>query len=280
MFNITDTSPDFNQPNTTSLPGVTAPVRREEHPAPDSTSGASRGLSFNKQKYSCFHSSSKKKLIVVDQYKARYHRMRKKVVAWSNQMNDGLRGKPLRHVMITLTYAGDNRDWMPNQINEFIRTVKKNLGNKLYGIAWVGETQLRGVIHYHVYLIVRKGTRIPMPDKAGWWKFGMSRIETGRSPYYLIKYLGKEYQKNFSEMPKGARSFAISVSDKVIRLAVRFACLRVWEQVAVARDGWECLYSEREWHKSQSDWQLVYITDNIELVKTLEWCYRKEGMIV
>jgi hypothetical protein len=105
--------------------------------------------------------------------------------------------------MVTLTYEyGD--DWKPNAINGFVKRCQKELRDKLLAYTWVAEMQQRGVIHYHVLLLVQRGARIEKPDDAGWWNFGSTRIETARSAFYICTYVGKEYQKN-GVFPKGAR---------------------------------------------------------------------------
>lgn len=131
--------------------------------------------------------------------------VRRNVYAWAKACDRYLStcGRSHRLVMVRLSYHyGD--DWKPNAINGFIRTVKGSLGDKLLSDIWVAELQQRGVIHYHVLLLVKRGTEILKPDDAGWWNYGSTRIETARSPYYICTYTGKEYQKN-GRYPKGAR---------------------------------------------------------------------------
>lgn len=117
-----------------------------------------------------------------------------------------------RLVMLTLTYADANTahkksdGWKPNHIQHFMKTVKRKLADNLLGSAWVMEMQERDTPHYHVMLYVQRGTDVPEPDTAGWWKHGSTRRETAKSAYYLVKYTGKEYQKE--GLPRGARMFA------------------------------------------------------------------------
>jgi hypothetical protein len=40
------------------------------------------------------------------------------------------------------------------------------------------------------------------------WPHGLSKIQSARSPYYLVSYVGKEYQK-MGKFPKGMRVFAV-----------------------------------------------------------------------
>jgi len=167
---------------------------------------------------------------VVDANKARLSRMRRRVRSWAGALSDVLSdGRRYRKVMITLTYR-PGVDWEPGQIRAFMKRVRRSLGRGLVGYAWVAEMQRRGVVHYHVLLVVRRGVRIPKPDSAGWWSHGMTRIETARSLFYILTYTGKEYQK--AGYPKGLRLFAVWVSKAAVTAAVylsfRLSALPRW----------------------------------------------------
>ena len=154
---------------------------------------------------------------------SRVTRANKRIKSWVNtlprlnrRMRRALRGRGVgpRLVMLTLTYenngdgATDCVGWEPNHIREFMLSIRKLLGDKLWAYAWICEMQDRGVPHYHVMLYVAPGTDIPMPDEAGLWKHGLTRRETAKKgPWYLMKYAGKEYQKE--GLPHGARMFAV-----------------------------------------------------------------------
>jgi hypothetical protein len=58
--------------------------------------------------------------------------------------------------------------------------------------------------------MVERGTDFPMPDKSGMWRHGLSKIETARTAFYLVKYVGKGYQKDLSKFPKGCRLYGSS----------------------------------------------------------------------
>lgn len=114
-----------------------------------------------------------------------------------------------RLVMLTLTYA-DAETWKPNDIRNFMLSLRKVLGEALLAYAWVLEMQKRGAPHYHVLLYVKRGTNIPKPDEE-LWKHGLSRIETAKSAFYIAKYTGKEYQKH--DLPPNARMFAVWIKS-------------------------------------------------------------------
>lgn len=155
------------------------------------------------------------KVFEQDAKKLRLSRLRKRVHAWASRLHPLMLGKAnYRLVMITLTYAGIS-DWKPNDIRVFMLALRSHLADNLLAYAWVAELQKRGAVHYHLVILVRKGTNIPVPDKSGLWKHGMSKIETARTPFYLLTYTGKEFQKN-GEYPAGLRVFAVYIRDGVL----------------------------------------------------------------
>lgn len=75
------------------------------------------------------------------------------------------------------------------------------------------EMQQRGVPHYHVMVYVSPGTDVPAPDDSGLWRHGSTRRETAKlGAKYILKYVGKEYQKE--GLPHGARMFAVWIGKK------------------------------------------------------------------
>jgi hypothetical protein len=207
--------------------------------------------------------------IEIDKKRSRVRRCQKRVYAWSKLLDGYIRDKDrYRLVMLTLTYECVE-DWKPGHIRAFMCLVKSQLKKNLLGYAWVAELQQRGAVHYHVLLLVRKGTSIPKPDKAGWWVLGMSKIETAKTAYYIAKYTGKEYQK-IGNFPKGLRMFAVWVSASlapgVARWFFRASAWPKWlkDQIIeaalvgyiarrVVGGGWEC---NGEFYKSP--WRVVF----------------------
>ncbi|KAA3642056.1 MAG: hypothetical protein DWQ07_26025 [Chloroflexi bacterium] len=109
--------------------------------------------------------------------------------------------------MITLTYA-PGRQWQKNHVRDYLRAMRREIKSSLLAYAWVAELQKRGAVHYHLYCIVEPGTRISRPDESGQWPHGMSRIERGRSVFYIATYTSKHYQK-VGHFPKGLRMYAV-----------------------------------------------------------------------
>jgi len=149
------------------------------------------------------------KAVIVDTFRSRLSKMRFRIYEWAGVMAMLKKEVPTRMVMITLTYKKIG-DYQPGNINDFIKNLKRKVDKNLYGFAWVAELQERGAVHYHLVMVVKKGSRIPMPDKSGMWKWGSSKIETAKTPFYLLKYTGKEHQKDLSGYPKSCRLYAVS----------------------------------------------------------------------
>ena len=123
-------------------------------------------------------------------------------------------------LMVTLTYR-PGVEWEAGHMADFMGHVRKwHTRNGLRArYVWVAEIQDgkrrsdgqgRGAIHYHVALWVPVGTRLPMPDKQGWWDHGSTRIEVAKGAVqYLLHYLKKGDVKNYHLMPKGARIYGV-----------------------------------------------------------------------
>lgn len=181
---------------------------------------AGRGLS-NSNKVSELRSgsavlrnTSTGELLTIDRAVARISRMRRRVFSWANILKEFFEGGRYRAVMVTLTYERVD-GWQPNHIRSFMLAMRKVLAEKLVGYAWVSELQGRGAVHYHVLLLVKKGTLVPKPDETGLWEHGLTRVETARSIFYICTYVGKEYQK-IGDFPKGMRMFAVWIASGIV----------------------------------------------------------------
>ena len=135
--------------------------------------------------------------------------MRHRIHDWAGVMELLKKDCETRMVMIMLTYEKVG-DYRPGHINDYMKKLKQSVGKNLYVFAWVCEIQDRGAVHNHLVMVVKKGSRIPMPDKSGMWAHGWSGIHTARTPYYLLKYTGKERQKDLSRYPKSCRLYSVS----------------------------------------------------------------------
>lgn len=205
--------------------------------------------------------------IVRDDKKLRLRRLQRRIASWYEVM-----GNPYGYkwYMITLTYTPDLRRWSkgyytawsPRHISQYLAIMRKQLGKALYGYAWIAEVQERGEVHYHIMVLSKKWPR--KPDRSGAWPWGISRVEVAKKgPWYLIKYAGKEKQKYFCFMPKGMRVFGISIKELGLRVRYWYKCVwnrfqrMVYDQYNLAAVKWW-----GKWGKLDSDWRLVYSTDN------------------
>ena len=197
------------------------------------------------------------KAIFIDSDKKRLWRMRERVNAWIDCLPENT-----DMYMITLTYdtkgtlsGGEGHNWTANDIREFNIKLKGCLGDGLIGYAWVMELMRNKVPHYHYIAIVKKGILIPYLDTMGLWNKGLTRVEKARTPFYLLKYTGKEYQKDFENYPKGARLFAIWLKGK--RDEIRYKLLNYEEKEIVDRAGWDCLKALQDMDNYDSGWVLM-----------------------
>jgi hypothetical protein len=170
--------------------------------------------------YSVIKNNVTKDYFVADSWQIRYWRMRKRVLHWAEL------AKKLHAdmVMVRLSYVGLSEDWRPRDISHFVKACHKRYGSRLLGYAWVGELQARGSVHYHVLLLLGPGTTYVHPDESGDWSLGSTRIEPARSAFYIVSYVGKEYQKNYDLFPKGMRCFAVWFADKNLAKELSDAC--------------------------------------------------------
>ena len=173
--------------------------------------------------------------IEIDKHVCRVNRLRKGLGIAAKQLhNQGTKTQKIW--MLTLTYAGTNRDWRAHHISDFLQGLRtwhySRTGSRKVRYAWVAELQQRGVIHYHVIVWLEHGLTPPKPDSA-WkkqgvfqppmWRHGMSNRLRATAPVaYLMKYASKIEQKNVGSFPRGARIHGAGGLDQSGR------CIRRW----------------------------------------------------
>lgn len=155
-----------------------------------------------------------------DPLQSRLARMRRRIKAWG----DYAKVDNCFMVMVTLTLR-TAEDYSENMIRPFMRKVRDYYGRNLQAYAWGTEMQKRGVPHYHVLLCFEKPVPMQKFDKNGWWSYGMTRWEIARSRWYLMKYTGKEYQKE--NLPSGARMYRVWISSSIGKNASQFLMYRL-----------------------------------------------------
>lgn len=180
---------------------------------------------MGKQRYAVFRSGFTGRRFVVDLWRKRLNDLRKKLQAWSVAVSPVWHRKGVKKCMITLTYDTNGllfqpSEWSPNHITNYLKALRRRSGLEVLAYAWVVEVQKRGVPHYHIILLY-KGS-VPYPDRSGMWRYGLSTLTLKiRSAFYLVRYTGKEYQKDFSRLPNGARAYAVSISNPELRKKMR-----------------------------------------------------------
>ena len=203
--------------------------------------------------------------VVVDMFLVRHELMKKRIFAWAEVMRIYRSTRQTRMVMIGLTYR-KVEDYDSGHIRDYLKKLKQSVGKNLIGFAWVCELQRRGAPHYHIVLVVNKGSRIPLPDKSGMWSHGSSSIVTARTPFYLVTYVGKEHQKDLARYPKGCRLYSASVRTPELEYRHLYKSLAGLEKVEngikdkMASEGWE-VKPESDWKYAGSSYTLPYAKD-------------------
>lgn len=132
--------------------------------------------------------------------------------------------------MLTLTYRDDVR-WVAKQVTECLKCLRAYADRKGFRarFVWVLELTKRGRPHYHVLVWLPKGVTLPKPDKQGWWKYGMTKIEWARNAIgYLAKYASKGDDYDMATLPKGARLSGNGGLAKDSRIELRWWKLPTW----------------------------------------------------
>lgn len=171
-------------------------------------------------------------LSAADRKAQRLRRMKQNVIT-SARLNveeaqrGGFRG---RWAMLTCTYREDVR-WVALQLTELLKCLRA-YATRCGFVArytWVLELTKRGRPHYHVLIWLPKGRTLPKPDKQGWWKHGMTKIEWARNAVgYLAKYASKGDDYNLNVLPKGARLSGFGGLNKESRTELRWWKLPLW----------------------------------------------------
>jgi hypothetical protein len=138
----------------------------------------------------------------------------------------GFRG---RWAMLTLTYRDDVR-WIAAQVSTLLTALRNYCTRAGFRAryTWVLELTKRGRPHYHVLIWLPKGRTLPKPDKQGWWKHGLTKIEWARNAVgYLAKYASKG-DMDFLQVPTGARLSGFGGLYKTSRIELRWWKLPLW----------------------------------------------------
>ena len=151
--------------------------------------------------------------LIMDTFDIKQKMLQDLIAEWGRFMNAHYKSVGYKTVMLSLTYK-KNIQWVPGDINNYLRKLKLKMGNKLLGYAWVSELHKDNRVHFHICVFAVKKCSVPYPDKSGMWKKGMSNYKPNVSYGYLTQYVGKAYQKNYSLFPKGMRTYGIAILNK------------------------------------------------------------------
>jgi len=143
----------------------------------------------------------------VCKFESRVKLTRKNVINSARLISEDLARSGFRYkaAMITPTYA-PWAEWEPKQITDLLKTIRQYLARRghKFRYVWVMELTKKGKPHYHLILWLPKGLTLPKPDKQGWWKHGMTKIEWAKNSVgYIAKYASKCSSEH--SFPRGAR---------------------------------------------------------------------------
>lgn len=149
-------------------------------------------------------------------------------LAW---LADG-RGRPThRCLFVTLTYRANTKG-NARDVSALLKCVREWLrrqGLPMCPYLWVAELQKRGAIHYHLLLWLPRRLHLPRLDRRGWWRHGMTKVETARNPVgYLVKYASKCRAEDVARFRKGTRLYGYGGLVAEVRRVVRRARWPRW----------------------------------------------------
>lgn len=180
-----------------------------------------------------------------------------------------------RAAMLTLTYRPEF-NWDARHISECLRLIRQWLKRRsIEGrYVWVMETTKAGKPHYHVVVWLPWGVKLPKLDLAGWWPYGMTRMEWARCAVgYVSKYVSKGQEG--AKLPAGARMYGVGGLTGEALGEARWWALPGWLRGLVERDqtvrrrvggGW---IDRDTGELYESPWRVLFQGDAI-------WIYRIE----
>lgn len=141
-----------------------------------------------------------------------------------------------RRLFVTLTYARNTRG-DPRDVSKLLDCIRKWLTRQALPMVeylWVAELQKRGALHYHLMLWLPKHLHLPKLDRRGWWRHGMTQVQTARNPVgYLAKYASKCGADDLKKLRKGTRLYGYGGVPAHRREALRRRRMARWARKAV-----------------------------------------------
>lgn len=136
-----------------------------------------------------------------------------------------------RCLFVTLTYRANTKG-DPRDVSACLNRMRDWLarqGLPMCPYLWVAELQKRGALHYHLMIWLPRGLHLPKLDRCGWWKHGMTKVETARNPVgYLVKYASKFRVEDIARFRKGTRLYGYGGLIPDVRRSVQSARWPRW----------------------------------------------------
>jgi hypothetical protein len=98
-----------------------------------------------------------------------------------------------RAALVTTTYRPDVA-WGARHLTASLKCLREWARRRGIWVKYVGRLEFTraGVPHYHIVVWLPRGHTMPMWDKQGWWRHGMTNAVWARRPVgYLAKYASK-----------------------------------------------------------------------------------------
>lgn len=156
-------------------------------------------------------------MLLIDSRAARVDRLQKAIYAWGVDVAYRLAVPWRGCALLTLTFAGGDREAARGAIRSFIDKIKDRY--KIRFFFWWAELQRRGMIHYHILI-----PNSPWIDEVwlrGAWNFGFSSVrwlDGSRGIGYALKYarkMKKRYQQDYALFSKLFRNFRAYSSNRL-----------------------------------------------------------------
>ena len=229
-----------SHPADIARPTEAQPARAEAQPHAQS-GGSALGLVHSSTSDTGGHTGPLVELIPVDSKRQRLRKLKSSVITAARLLDQNpVPGWRTHWLMVTLTLR-DDAELMPRDIANFLKAARTWLGRRcpafdlLAGLryVWVMELTKAGRPHYHVLLNVPASVMFPKPDKRGWWKHGMSKVERARNAVgYVAKYASKGTEPDAAPFPKGLRIHGNGGLTKDARRELRWWLAPKWAREA------------------------------------------------
>lgn len=133
-------------------------------------------------------------------------------------------------IMATCTYK-HGETYNPNDVKNLLKAAREWARRRKFELryVWTAELTKRGQLHYHVLFFLPPGQKLPLFDRAGWWKKGMTRLEWARyAVAYIAKYASKGGGAGRHKFEKGTRIHGCGGLNTAQRIERRYHLAPGW----------------------------------------------------